>query len=576
MDSTKKHNISYTFSFVTLFLCVFLSSCSIPGKKGAPPPDTMKDEPQTDEVRSKDIKKESSAAAAEPAPAMNYYYPIMDEELPEVKEKDEDKSEDGNPPATDNPASQPQAAPPDPEPKITYDFPITKNQQVKEHIKLFQHARRDTFKKWLERSGKYLPLIKEKLKQKDLPLDLAYLPLIESGYILKAYSRSHAAGPWQFIESTAKNYDLQINSYIDERYDPVKATEAAIGYLSDLYREFDDWQLAAAAYNGGRYKVIKGIRRYNTKDFWELAQKNHLFNETENYVPKLIAAILIAKDPERYGFDNLNYANPLTYDTIKVKPWTSLHKVAVACETNLKEIKRLNQELKKQIVPPGNEDFQVKIPAGKKDLASKNLPRVHAVFHTNYKTHVAQRDENLSDICRRYNLNKTTILKANNLESTRLKKGQRLRIPYQTKKFALLDSPPPSRVRAAKDGFILHQIKPGETLSHISLKYQVPVEQIASWNNLKDVHGVNAGDKLALYITNDNPTVAHLDRTKGGDQQLALADRHYKVKEGDSLWEISKRHGISVERIKSLNNLQGNLIHPETRLLLAKEEQPGG
>ncbi|MFP3982603.1 MAG: LysM peptidoglycan-binding domain-containing protein [Desulfurivibrionaceae bacterium] len=536
----------------------------------------MREEPETEEIQSRGgSKKELSAAEAEPAQPTNWYYPFMRAELPETKNKGKDIGEDSSPSATDTPSVPPQASSPAPEPEITYDFPITMNREVKKYINLFQHGQRYTFKKWLERSGKYLPLIKRKLKQKDLPLDLAYLPLIESGYILNAYSSSHAAGPWQFIESTARNYDLQINSYIDERYNPVKATEAAIGYLSDLYREFGDWQLAAAAYNGGKYKVMKGIRQYNTKNFWELAQKPHLFNETKNYVPKLIAAILIAKNPEKYGFDDLNYADPLDHDTIKVEPWTSLRKIAVACDTDLEEIKELNQELKKQVVPAVNENFRVKIPAGKKELASRNLPKVHAVIHTSYKTHVAQRDENLSDICRRYNLNKTTILKANNLESARLKKGQRLRIPFQTKRFTLLDTPP-SRVMAAEDGFILHQIKPGETLSQISLKYRVPIRQIASWNNLKDVHGITAGDKLALYITNDNPSVPHLNRDRTGDQQMALADRHYKVKKGDSLWEISKRHGISVEKIKSLNNLQDNLIHPETRLLLLEKEQSGG
>ncbi|MFO7760703.1 MAG: LysM peptidoglycan-binding domain-containing protein [Thermodesulfobacteriota bacterium] len=459
-------------------------------------------------------------------------------------------------------------------PRITYSFPVTINHQVKKYISLFQQDWKPTFKKWLERSSRYLPLIEEKLDQSDLPLDLAYLPLIESGYSLTAYSRSHAAGLWQFIESTARHYGLQINSYIDERRNPLKSTDAAIRYLSDLYEEFGDWQLAVAAYNTGRYKIIKGIRRYNSKDFWELAEKNYLYNETKEYVPKLIAAIVIAKNPEKYGFNNLNYASPFAYDTIKVKPWTSLHKISLACDTDLKKIKELNRDLKRQLAPPGNKPYEIKIPAGTKKLASRNLPRIHAIIHTRYKTHVAQKDETLSEVCRRYNLNKTTVLKANNLKSARLKKNQRLRIPYQTKTYAMLDTPP-SMEMAAEDGFILHRIEGGETLSHISLKYRVPVHQIAAWNGLNNVHNIRAGDKLALYITEDNPSIPHIARNRTNKQQLALVPRHYTVKKGDSLWEISRRYNISVEQIKSLNNLQDNLIHPETRLVL-KKEQPGG
>ena len=143
--------------------------------------------------------------------------------------------------------------------EVTYDFPVTMNKQVEYYLNFFQHKHKISFTRWLERSGRYLPMIQKELRQAGLPEDLAYLPMIESGYSLTAYSRAKAAGPWQFIRSTGKNYGLIIDSYVDERRDPEKATRAAIAFLSDLYEQFGDWQLSVAGYNAGGRKISRTV-----------------------------------------------------------------------------------------------------------------------------------------------------------------------------------------------------------------------------------------------------------------------------------------------------------------------------
>lgn len=456
------------------------------------------------------------------------------------------------------------------EPEITYDFPVTMNKQVEFYLDFFQNKQRSTFTRWLERSGRFLPMMQDQLKQAGLPLDLAYLPMIESGYSLTAYSSAHAAGPWQFIRSTGKMYDLEINSYIDERRNPVKATQSAIAFLADLYDQFGDWHLAVAAYNAGGRKISKGLKRYKTDNFWELAQKGYLKLETKRYVPKLIAAILIAKDPEKYGFVDINYEPPLAYETVEVPRWTSLRAVAVACDTDLEVIQNLNRELRKLITPPDNASYPLKVPAGKKDLVASNLPKVHTTISTNYQTHVVQKNETLSMIVRKYNLNKTTLLKANNLRKSKLEIGQRLRIPYQTTTYALWDKEAPRHTGSGSSHLVLHKVRPGETVSLIANRYNIPTHLIAGWNDLQNIHSIKAGQQIALYLSDSNGAVSTLSaaHTKQPSEQVASAPMYYDVRPGDSLWSIGRRFNVSPETIRLWNDIKNNLIHPGTRLLL--------
>ena len=457
---------------------------------------------------------------------------------------------------------------------VQYDFPVIINKQVEYYLDFFTNKHRNSFHCWLERSGRYVPMIQEHLRQAGLPLDLAYLPMIESGYTLTAYSKAKAAGPWQFISSTGRHYGLAINRYIDERRDPEKATLAAIAFLSELYERFHSWELSVAAYNAGPGKIGNGLKKYKTDDFWELASKRYLKLETKRYVPKLMAAIIISRDPEKYGFTDIQYEQPLEYDSVDVPRWTSLEAVTVACAADLKQLRTLNSQLRKNITPPDQAYYSLKVPAGMKSTVEENLPNVHATVTTSYKTHIVKSRDSLTRICRSYKINKTTLLKVNNLRTAKLTPGQRLRIPYQTTNYVLLDKNIMPGATLAGNNLVLHTIRPGESISGIAKQYHVPPRMIASWNGLKNLHHIRAGQQLALYIqdSNSKPPVITARTTKKQIGRMASATHsqpvYYQVRQGDSLWSIARRNQLSPQQIRHWNNLQTNLIHPGARLLL--------
>jgi len=472
------------------------------------------------------------------------------------------------------------------EPEVSFDFPITVNRQVEVYLNLFQGKQRKYFGRWLARSGHYLPMMQKELAKNGLPLDLVYLSMIESGFNQRAYSRARAVGLWQFMSGTGRQYGLTINKYVDERRDAIKSTKSAVTYLSDLYDEFGDWYLAVAAYNGGPGTMRKAIRRSKSKDFWKIAQKKSLRLETKRYVPKLIAAIMIAKDPEKYGFNDIVYEKPLHFEELTVGPGLSLEAAALLTGSTSKTIKNLNLELKTGKTPLNQEQYVLKIPSGTRQLAENNMPRLHSVVSTDYKTHITRKNETLAQICRRYNINTTTLLKINNLKSSKLAAGSRLRIPFRTIHYRILPEGMDATI-AARDELILHTIKNGETISKISKQYQVPAELIVSWNGLPSVHKIRAGQQLALYLSDGTPAPsakrAKRENFKGQDSVIVLSSnykwappapasqdeyRWYQVKNGDSLWTISRRFNTSPASIRKWNNLKSNLIHPGSRLKL--------
>ena len=493
---------------------------------------------------------------------------------------------------------------------VEYDFPVTLNRQVQYYLDFFTGKHRDNFSVWLSRSGRYLPMIQEELRAAGLPEDLAYLAMIESGFNERAYSRAKAVGVWQFIKSTGKNYGLEINTYVDERRDPIKSTQAAVAYLQNLYGEFGSWHLAVAAYNAGEGKIRRAIQKYNSTDFWEIAQGRYLKLETKRYVPKLIAAILIAKEPEKYGFFNIEYEPELAYETVEVPRWTAVKAVALACDLEPEELKRLNNHLRKEFTPPDKASYQFKVPVGKKDRVEKNLPRVQAVVTTEFKTHTVGKGETLDKVCRKYGLTKTVVLKSNNLRSAGLQAGQRLRIPYQTTAYEMLPEGTVARgylaAEAAGGNFILHKVRPGETVSELARLYSIPVHLLAAWNDISDISRIRAGQQLVLYVQNGEQKIADISAGSSGVRQLTAernkevsgseakpqqvpemiatvrddlptdnSGQYYQVQEGDSLWTIARQFDLDVRELQELNSLAANVIHPGDRILVSSS-QPAG
>lgn len=257
---------------------------------------------------------------------------------------------------------QPKYSPP------IFDFPVTYNESVKTWIQYFQNQGRHSFKIWLERSARYAPYIQAELKKHNLPLDLLYVAMIESGFTPVATSHAGAVGIWQFIKPTAKRYGLKVNWWVDERRNFTKATKAAIAYKKELYKMFGSWHLVSASYNSGENRIQRLIKKHQTNDFWELAAMGTLPDETINYVPKIIAATLIAKSPALYGFKDLKYNVPFKYEEIYVPGGTDLDNLAQYMGVNKRYLKDLNPDLLRGFIPREVPRHLIKVPVGSKQL----------------------------------------------------------------------------------------------------------------------------------------------------------------------------------------------------------------
>jgi len=249
--------------------------------------------------------------------------------------------------------------------------PVILNRPVQNYLKHFSHSGKANFQASLARSGRYLPMMRRIFQENGLPPELVYLALVESGFSLWARSPADAVGPWQFIEGTARRYGLKVNGQVDERRDPEKSTRAAARYLKDLYRQFGCWYLAAAGYNAGEKRVEGAVRRTASQDFWTLAQQGQLPKETINYVPQFIAAALIAKNPERFGFTTITYHKPLVWATVKVPGGIDVRRFGEVLQVSLEELKDLNPELNQWVAPRDQREYLLKVPAPKKKEAGR-------------------------------------------------------------------------------------------------------------------------------------------------------------------------------------------------------------
>lgn len=311
--------------------------------------------------------------------------------------------------------------------------PVVINRSVESFIRYFQTRGRKHFVRWLSRSPAYMSMLQGILRDNGIPTDISYIAFIESGLNPKAKSRAKAVGMWQFIKGTGKKFGLRIDWWIDERMDPEKATLAAAKYFKNLYGEFDSWYLAAAGYNAGEGRVRSAVRKHGTTDFWQLAtHKRPLRRETREYVPKYLAAMLIAKDPQGYGFDEseLDILAANQYEKVNIPDATDLHVIAEAAGTTAEEIVRLNPELLRWYTPPNYPDYMIKIPIGTKEQFVENFAKIPPQERLVYHTHTVKRGDTLSTIAKKYGTDIKAIAKLNNLKSVkRLKIGETLAIP---------------------------------------------------------------------------------------------------------------------------------------------------
>jgi membrane-bound lytic murein transglycosylase D len=404
----------------------------------------------------------------------------------------------------------------------THDVPIPLNSRVLAYVELFQGRLREWIADGLRRGARYLPMIQNVFRAEGLPLDLAYVPLIESAFRPNAVSRAKAKGVWQFMAGTAMEHGLKRDWYVDERSDPEKATKAAAKYLRTLSRFFDgDWHLALASYNGGPGRVQRAMQRSRLDDFWSLADKPKLLpRETREYVPMILAAMVIARNPAQYGFDLANVATPVEYEKVPVPRAVDLRRIAEWAGTSVSEIQDLNPELRRWTTPVKYPDYEIKVPKGTGAAIEERLAALPAGELASLKWYTVKKGDTLASIARRLRVNRGELSDANHLTAkARVRPGQNLIIPVEP---TLLLAGPAQRpaplaesravVSAERMGQgprteqptkLVYQVKRGDTLSSIARLFRTSVQSLRLWNRI-GTDRLTPGAKLTIYRAVNN------------------------------------------------------------------------
>ena len=372
-------------------------------------------------------------------------------------------------------------------------IPLVRTTTVDQFINYFKTKGKKQFQIWLDRKHEYGGLINEILTEQELPEELVNLAMIESGLNPKAFSRASAAGIWQFIYSTGKIYDLKRDWYVDERRDPIKSTYAACAHLKDLFEEFDHWYLALAAYNSGSGRVHRAMRLHQTSDFWQL---HTLPRETRNYIPYYLAAAIIARNPEEYGFETYSKKRkaPFEFDTVELEKSADLSVLARSAGTSLKTMQYYNPELR-QSATPQNGPYTLRIPKGKASQFNANfnaLPEDQR-FAPQYIVHKVRRGESLSTISKKYKVSIHDVAAVNKIRNRhKISIGQKLTIPIRGA-YASHDGPP-GHIK------VVYTVRKGDTLGHIAEDYGTRAGKIRRWNNLAYGQYIYPGQKLVLWV----------------------------------------------------------------------------
>lgn len=386
-----------------------------------------------------------------------------------------------------------------------FDIPVVYNNAVKKWIDYFLNRGRGFFERYSSRGGRYAPLLGKILEDHDLPRDLIFLAMAESGFQNHAKSWARAVGPWQFMPYTGKRYGLRINWYVDERRDPIKSSIAASRYLQKLFNDFGSWELAAAGYNAGEGKVSRAVRRYKTDNFWTIRQGRYLKNETKNYVPKIMALAIIGKNLKSFGFEDIDFHEPLDFDEIDVGPLTDLYQVSEHLDMDFSELQRLNPEILRWFTPPGR-DYKLRIPVGMSSTWSEcclNKVLVAKDFQI-YK--INGRVTRLRSISQKFKLKGDVLENLNNMSSGAvLKKGDEIILPFR-----------------------LGQDFRDEMYSDL---YERPRKSVI---------------RKRRYW-------AQVKRALEKGRKISTPSEYYTVRKGDTLWTVARKSGVSIDTIIASN-----------------------
>lgn len=423
-----------------------------------------------------------------------------------------------------------------------FSLPVEFNERVLQEIYFFTGSARGFISGSLNRKTAFDSLIYAKIEAANMPKDLIYLSLVESGFKVRAYSRAKASGLWQFIPETGKRYGVDVDFWLDQRRNPEMATDAALKYLSDLYSYFGDWQLAMAAYNCGEGRVrrlIRELKADTTRDstkavsYWELA----LPSETMHYVPRILAAMVIGHYPEQYGIE-VKPQKLSPYDTVTVYDSFSLDEIAKNIKVKPDTLKGLNAELIMGFTPPNRESYVLRVPVGKRDLFVKNYDKMEKNSFSGWVHHKVKKGESVGKIAQNYGIKSSDILQANNLKKMKIRPGQTLLIPIRVAKNGEDKSNSGSKKSAKPKIYI---VKLGDNLATIAQKFNVAQENIRIWNSMDVSSIVAVGDTIFVSKPDMKPS--------SGDAKSRPAlgkGRKYQVQSGDSYGLISQIFDVPV------------------------------
>lgn len=476
----------------------------------------------------------------------------------------------------------------------TYDFPIDLNDKVLTWVRLFTTDKRGYMERTLSRGAAYFPMIRQVFAEEGIPQDLAYLGVVESGYINKARSYARAVGMWQFMPSTGRLFGLKINRWVDERRDPVKATHAAARYLRRLYELSGDWYLALVGYNAGPLTTQKAQTNLGTSNFWDMYRSPYLRNQTKNYVPELCAAILIARNPDRYGFQEVSDA-PFVYETVQVRSATNLRTIARSAGVSEAVIKDLNPQLLRGSTPPGA--YEVRVPVGKGLETQRRLGGLPAEKVEGSRTYRIRKGDTPEKVARRFKVDPQDLLEVNHLSAAGFRAGRRIEIP------APGDSAPETRVEAerplpppALPPPVAQQPTPAPST-------QGPLEPIPPVPGATN-RAPDATPESGPYIAQPGDSLARISRAQGVSfselvrlnpaavKHLAVGDtvilpgagqpgepaappvskserpRYHRVEPGETLSTIAERYHLGLSQLKRWNGLRSTRIRAGQRLRL--------